>query len=87
MQIEGGKSYPVPQVNADECPVSLITEEARAMVEIESMNQHTKRSTNATLFGGDAALWPAVWHDVVTTLQIQRSLDESAYQRSVTHGR
>jgi hypothetical protein len=67
--------------------VSLITEQSKALVEIDSMNQHAKTSTGATLYGSDAGQWPAVWHDVVTTIQMQRSLDESAFQRSVTNGR
>jgi hypothetical protein len=67
--------------------VSFITEQSKALVEIESMNQHAQKATGATIYGSDTSQWPAVWHDVVTTIQMQRSLDESAFQRSMNHGR
>jgi hypothetical protein len=87
VKIDGGKSYPVPQVRCEECPVSFITEQSKALVEIESMNQHAQKATGATLYGSNAGHWPAVWHDVVTTIQMQRGLDEAAFQRSMNHGR
>jgi len=83
----GKTSYRIPNVSCTECPVSLITEQSKALLEMESMNRHTHTATGATLHGPDAALWPAVWHDVVTLVQIQRTLDDAAYQRSLNDGR
>lgn len=85
--MDGGKSYTVASVTSDECPVSFVTDESKALIEIESMNHQAQKSTGATLFGSDAGLWPAVWHDVVTLVQIQRGLDEAAFQRSLNNGR
>ncbi len=87
VKTEGGKSYAVPQVSCDECPVSFITDESKALVEIESMNAHAQKATGATLYGPDSGQWPAVWHDIVTVIQMQRSLDEAAFERSVNSGR
>ncbi len=87
MKPENGKPYSVPQITSDECPVSVITEQSKALIEIEAMNHHAQKSTGATLYGPDSGQWPAVWHDVVTTVQTQRSLDEAAFQRSLNHGR
>ena len=85
--MEGNNSYAVASVTSDECPVSLITDESRALIEIEAMNHAANKSTGSTLYGSDAGLWPAVWHDVVTLVQIQRGLDEAAFQRSLDNGR
>ncbi len=85
--MDGSKSYSVGSVTADECPVSLISDESKALIEIESMNHQAQKSTGATLYGPDAGAWPAVWHDVVTLVQIQRGLDEAAFQRSISDGR
>lgn len=84
--MDGGKSYTVPSVTSGECPVSFITDESKALIEIESMNHAAQKSTGATLYGADAGQWPAVWHDVVTLVQIQRGLDEGAFQRSLNNG-
>jgi hypothetical protein len=67
--------------------VSLITPESKAFVELEAMNQAAQKSTGATLYGHDSGAWPAIWHDVITITQMQRTLDESAFQRSLDNGR
>lgn len=85
--MDGKRAYHVDAVKSDECPVSLISDESKALIEIEAMNHHAQKATGATLFGPDAARWPAVWHDVVTLIQIQRTIDENAFNRSLADGR
>ena len=87
VKVDQKRTYRVEGVHCDECPVSLISDESKALIEIEAMNHHAQKATGATLFGQDSAQWPAVWHDVVTLIQIQRTLDENAFNRSLNDGR
>lgn len=73
---EGGTPFDIATVRINECPRSAITPEAQQLVEMEALNRHTRESTGACLFGSNSADWPAVWHDVVTTLQMERVHEE-----------
>lgn len=79
---ENGRAFDVATVSLDECPRGVVTDEMQQLIELEAMNRHTREATGACLFGGDAAVWPALWHDVVVTLQMERIHEEEARIRA-----
>lgn len=77
----------IPEVATNECPVSLIDAETKAILEMVSRNRRTKEAAGATLFGPDTAGWPAWWVDAVNVVEVQRLLVESAMAEAVIpHG-
>lgn len=74
----GSLVYIVPDVQSDECPVSLITQESLALLRLEAQNGSLHKAAGASIGGPDAGTWPAWWADVVTTISRARNAEENA---------
>ncbi len=85
----GNLVYVVPDVQSDECPVSLITQESLVLLRLESQNGSLHKAAGASIGGPDAGAWPAWWADVVTTISRARNAEENARieAQSSQHGR
>lgn len=52
----------------NECPVSYVTPESLALLEMVQGSRMAHKVTGACLFGSDTAKWPAVYFDAVRTI-------------------
>jgi hypothetical protein len=68
-----GKVFDLAGPRIRECPVSYITGESRALVNILLQGQMAKEASGAALFGPDLSRWPAKVHDAMVILAGEES--------------
>lgn len=59
----------IPELSQTECPISMITPEAQALVNEVMRAEAVYERTGATLFGPDTAKWHTRWYDTVKLVQ------------------
>jgi hypothetical protein len=59
------------------CPVSVITPESKQAVG-KFYEARATQKLGGTMYGPDASLWPARWHNTVTLLQHEIEREEAA---------
>ena len=79
--------YEVPSVSINECPVSYITAESLALVELETQARTIQQAAGAAFGGPDSAEWPAWWADVVTVAARCRAAEEYERDKALEYRR
>lgn len=79
----GDKStrFALPEFAIKECPVSAITGESLAIVEMAA-NADVAHDKGGVMFGPDAAKWPAWWADALGVLSVVRRAHEKAFEKA-----
>jgi hypothetical protein len=81
-QTEDGKVAWDVDVESLACPVSAITQDSLAAVRQFSEARRTQK-LGGVLYGTDASLWPARWHETVTLLQYEIEREAAAAAKAI----
>jgi hypothetical protein len=81
-QTEDGKVGWDVDVESLACPVSAIKQESLAAIRQFSEARRTQK-LGGVLYGPDASLWPARWHETVTLLQYEIEREEAASKKAI----
>jgi hypothetical protein len=74
-------SFPLPQYAIRECPVSYITGESAALVEMLALAE-ISHERGGVMFGPDSARWPAWWADAQGVVAVIKRAHEKAFEKA-----
>jgi hypothetical protein len=70
--------FAVDGIEADECPVSLITQQSIELLDVYARSRRAYDAFGVSLFGPDLLEWPAWAVDLVALLDSERGRIEAA---------
>lgn len=70
-----------------DCPVAIVTEPSRQLVNLIAESGMVKDSAGATFYGPDAARWPARYYDAVMVIAEEEQRVKDAADKFVRESR